>query len=163
MIKDNLALNESSNNIWKSVFSSLWETWRINVSQSHSLKRLSCSVASARPSMLNRGSNNIWKRGFSFIWDTWSIKVSQSHSLKRLSCSVASRRPNCITYCWTCTIINVWFTNSFVCKIRVWSSPYSLNNTKVHSKKLLTIIPSIIIDHKLWVTSDTFKSWHKKK
>ena len=32
----------------------------------------------------------------------------------------------------------------------------------MHSRKFLTIIPSII-DHKLWITSSTFKSWHKKK
>ena len=76
------------------------------------------------------------------------LKFLQSHSLKRLSCSVAPGRPNCITECWTCTIINVSFRNSFVCKIKGWSSPSSLNNTKMHSRKFLTIIPSII-DHKL--------------
>ena len=60
------------------------------------------------------------------------------------------------------TIINVSFRISFVCKIKGWSSPSSLNNTKMHSRKFLTIIPSII-DHKLWITSSTFKSWQKKK
>ena len=108
--------------------------------------------------------NNVLKIKLFFIslWDIWRIKFSQSHSLKRLSCSVASGRPNCFTWCWTCTIINVFFRISFVCKMKGWSSPSSLNNTKMHSRKFLTIIPSII-DHKLWITSSTFKSSHKKK
>ena len=52
-----LMLNRGSNNIWKLIFSSLWNTWRIWFSQRHSLKRLSGSVASGRPncSLLNAG------------------------------------------------------------------------------------------------------------
>ena len=66
-----LVLDGGSMNIWKRVFSSLWDTWRIKFSQSHSLKRLSCSVASGRPNcftllVLDGGSKNIWKRVFKF-------------------------------------------------------------------------------------------------
>ena len=70
--------------------SSLWDTWRIKFSQSHSLKRLSCSVASGRPNcftllVLDGGSKISESAFLSSLWDTWRIK-----SLKRLSCSVAS-------------------------------------------------------------------------
>ena len=97
---------------WSSIYlkahfyiSSLWNTWKIGFSQSHSLKRLSGSVASGRPncSLLNAGhalssmTQTISESAFliSSLRDTSRIKFSQSHSLKRQSCSVASGRPNC--------------------------------------------------------------------
>ena len=66
-----LVLDGGSMNIWKLVFSSLWDNRRIKFSQSHSLKRLSCSVASGRPNcftllVLDGGSKNIWKCVFKF-------------------------------------------------------------------------------------------------
>ena len=57
-------LDRDSNNIWKRVFSSLWDTRRIKFSQSHSLKRLSCSVASGRPNC------------FTKCWTSTTINVS---------------------------------------------------------------------------------------
>ena len=59
-----LMLDRDSINIWKRIFSSLWDTWRIKFSQSHSLKRLSCSVASGRPNC------------FTKCWTSTTIDVS---------------------------------------------------------------------------------------
>ena len=88
-----LLLDRDSNKIWKPVFISLWDTRRIKFSQSHSLKRLSCHVASGRPNCFYTNLSISEKRSFSSLRDTRRIKFWQRNNLKRLSCSIASGRP----------------------------------------------------------------------